>query len=673
MNLPEWLLQLSALLASAVLLGILAKRVRLPLTVVLAVVGFGAGAVLENPLQGEVFKETVVFLFLPVLVFEAALGLSTRAFFGNLLPILVLAVPALIVSAGVVGAALVVGLGVPLAAAGVFGVLISATDPVAVVAVFRELGVPRRLLTLVEGESLLNDGVAIVLVNIFLAAALGGRVGVAEGVLDFVLVFFGGTLVGVVVGGVAVFVLPWLEKLPAAALSVAVAYGGFVLADEVFGFSGIMATLAAGLVLSAAAPVRASEEVRVGWTELWEALGYVANALLFLLIGLAIEPALLLRYGGAILLAVAAVLVARALGVVPLVWALERLGHIPPVGLRNEAVLVWGGLRGGVALALALALPETLPQRDLFIAMTGGVVLTTLLLNATTISALVHRLGLDEPSRADRFLAGGARLAGVRAARDQLGGLGLDDPAVAAQLDHAEREARAVLERINLSEAEEVEVVTRRGLFVEHETYQRLSDAGLLPSVVARTLLNEVGDQVEEVTLGQGGLNPRERERPRFARLLEGVKALLKIVPAGDPTELAYAEASARRLAARRTGETLELFSQLPNLDPAAVETVRATFEQWEQRAVAEIDELDERSSDAAGLRRRQAEILCRVAAESTLDELAEVGLLPRRVAREAAQTLAEEVDKGQDRAKQKTSDATVDATNTEPKDQLES
>ena len=673
MNLPEWLLQLSALLAGAVLLGVLAKRVRLPLTVVLAVVGFGAGAFLHNPLQGEVFKEVVVFLFLPVLVFEAALGLSTRAFFNNLLPILVLAVPALIVSACVVGAALVVGLGVPVAAAGVFGVLISATDPVAVVAVFRELGVPRRLLTLVEGESLLNDGVAIVLVNIFLAAALGGRVSVGEGVLDFLLVFFGGTAVGVVVGGVAVFVLPWLEKLPAAALSVAVAYGGFVLADEVFGFSGIMATLAAGLVLSAAAPVRASAEVRVGWTELWEALGYVANALLFLIIGLAIEPALLLRYGGAIALAVAAVLVARALGVVPLVWALERLGYIPPVGWRNEAVLVWGGLRGGVALALALALPETLPQRDLFIAMTGGVVLTTLLLNATTISALVHRLGLDEPSRADRFLAGGARLAGVRAARDQLGSLGLDDPTVAAHLDGAERAARAALERIDLSDAEELEVVTRRGLFVENETYQRLSDAGLLPDTVARTLLNEVADQVERVTLGEDGLNPRKRERPRFARLLEGFKALLRILPAGDPTELAYAEASARRLAARRTGETLQLFSELPNIDPASVETVKATFEQWEQRAVERIDDLGHRSGDAQRLRRRQAEILVRVAAENTLDELADIGLLPERVAREAAQTLAAEVDDEVNNEAEKPADATVEATNKEPKDQLES
>ncbi len=674
MNLPEWLLQLSALLAGAVLLGVLAKRVRLPLTVVLAVVGFAAGTFLHNPLQGEVFEEVVVFLFLPVLVFEAALGLSTRAFFRNLVSIMVLAVPALLVSASIVGAALYFGLGVPLAAAGVFGVLISATDPVAVVAVFRDLGVPRRLLTLVEGESLLNDGVAIVLVNILLVVALGGRVSAVEGLLDFLLVFFGGAAVGAAVGAVAALALPVVDKLPAAALTVAVAYGGFVLADEVFGFSGVMATLAAGLVLSGAAPVRASEEVRSGWHELWEALGYVANALLFLIIGLAIEPALLVRYGGAILLAVAAVLVARALAVVPLVWVLERLARIPPVGLRNEAVLVWGGLRGGVALALALALPEELPQRDLFVAMTGGVVLATLLLNATTISALVHRLGLDEPSRADRFLAGGARLAGVGAAREQLDSLGLGDEEVAAQLESAEREARAALGRIDLTEEEELEVVTRRGLFVEHETYQRLSDTGLLPSAVARVLLNEVADEVERVTLGQGGLN-RERKRPRFAQVLKKLKSLVSPAAADNPTELAYAEAAARRLAARRTGETLELFRRLPNIDPGLVAKAQETFERWEQEAVDELQELDEGSGDAERLRRRQAEILCQVASETTLDDLAELGLLPRRVAKTAAQSLADQVDSRQAHPQtlNDADDAVVEATNTQPKDPLES
>ncbi len=180
MSLPEWVLQISVLLAGAVLLGLLARRVRLQLTVVLAVVGFLAGWLggplgAESPLRGEQFEKVLVFAFLPVLIFAAALGLSTRAFFRNLGSILVLAIIAFVISALLVGVTLYLGLAIPLTAALLFGALISATDPVAVVAIFRQLGVPERLLTLVEGESMLNDGAAIVLFNILLAARSGAR------------------------------------------------------------------------------------------------------------------------------------------------------------------------------------------------------------------------------------------------------------------------------------------------------------------------------------------------------------------------------------------------------------------------------------------------------------------------------------------------------------------
>ncbi len=647
MSLGAWLLLLSALLAGAVVLGVLARRANLPLTVVLAAVGFVAGWLshIQSPLHGERFEEVLVFVFLPVLVFEAAFGLSTRAFVRNLGPILVLAIPALAISAALVGLSLYVGLGTPLIPALLFGTLISATDPVAVVAIFRELGVPRRLLTLVEGESLLNDGVAIVLFTILLSAALGGDLNAGEGVWDFITVFFGGAAIGAGVGLLAALALPWLDRLAAAALSLAVAYGGFMLADEVLGFSGVTATVAAGLVLGGSAPIRATAPVRELWEALWEALGYVANALLFLLIGLAIDPALLADNVGAIGLAIAAVLLARAVAVVPLVSLLERVAGIPPVGMRNQVVLIWGGLRGGVALALALALPEELPQREQFVAMTGGVVLATLLLNATTIGALVRRLGLDEPSSADRFLAGGARLSAIAAARKRLADLGIEDPVVSSELDAAEEAARVELASLSLTAADEIQVVTRRGLVVERGTYQHLSDAGLLPPMVTRILLHEVDDQAEALGVGHVSLaDLHRRERPRFDRMVAKVTSWLPSPVGDDPTELAYAEASARRLSARRTGEALELFMRLPNLDPAAVEDAKASFARWEEEAVAELAELDaDATHDTHQVRHRQAEALMRVASTDALSELAEIGLLPEIIVHQVAAAVATE------------------------------
>jgi CPA1 family monovalent cation:H+ antiporter len=246
----------------------------------------------------------VVFLFLPALVFAAALGIDLRAFASNAGAILGLAVVAFVLSAVLVGITLHVLLGTALVVAFLFGVLISATDPVAVVAIFRQLGVPRRLLTVVEGESLLNDGVAIVLFAILLEAATGGSISLVGGVIDFLSVFVGGAVVGTVIGLLAACVLPWLDRLPAVALSLAVAYGSFVLADEVLGFSGVLATAAAGMVLSGLGSSRATAEVREAWDQTWEALDYVANALLFLLIGLVLDPGLLADNLGAVLLTV---------------------------------------------------------------------------------------------------------------------------------------------------------------------------------------------------------------------------------------------------------------------------------------------------------------------------------------------------------------------------------
>ncbi len=643
MELPHLLLEMSALLALAVMLGLLARRIGVPLSVVLVVVGFLAAAVGLTPgigqLQGEAFEEVVVFLFLPVLVFAAALGIDLRAFVRNLAAIFVLAVVAFLVSAVLVGITLHVALGTALATAFLFGALISATDPVAVVAVFREVGVPRRLLTIVEGESLLNDGVAIVLFAILVEAATGESVSVTAGVIDFVLVFGGGALIGIALGLAASLVLPWLGRLPAAGLSLAIAYGSFVLADAVLGFSGVMATAAAGMVLSGLAPSRASAEVREMWEQMWDALDYIANALLFLLIGLIIGPEQLFEHLGPIVLAAVVVLIARALAVVPLVWLLERVAHIPRLGWRNEAVLIWGGLRGGVALALALALPEELAERELLVALTGGVVLATLLLNATTIRWLVSRLRLDRPSRVDRYLMAIARVSAIQAARREMSNLGLQpDPRTSAELEASERAAHQEMADLDADEAEEYRIVVGRGLHVERRTYQELSDEGLLPPAVTRTLLHEVDDEIDDFALLGRSHQLGATRRAPSGRLEQLSRRLISRLPepaGSDPTELVYAEATARRLAARRTADALEIFDHLPAIRQDTVEDARRTFTDWEQQASADLDELDTQSGeDARVLRARQVHTLAQAASSRELAELVETGLLPEQVLR---------------------------------------
>lgn len=650
-TLADWVLLVAALLAVAVVVGVTAGRYRLPLTAVLAVLGFLAGWVgsmfgVVSPLRGDLFNDVISVLFLPILVFDAALGMNTRSFVRNIGPILVLAIPALGLSTLVVGAALHWGLGVHWAAAFLFGALISATDPVAVVAIFQELHVPPRLRALVEGESLFNDAVAIVLFEILLVAAMGGEIQALSGVFTFFFTFFGGVIIGTVTAVIAALLLPWLRPLPACALTLAGAYGSFLLSEEVLGCSGVMATVSAGLVLGGLAPSRASKEVRQLWHDLWHALGYIANALLFLLIGLAIEARLMFAYSAAIGVAIAAVLIARPLAVIPLMTLIERVARIAPVGLRNLVILVWGGLRGGVALALALALPEELPERDLFVAMAGGIVLTTLAANATSIRFVVQYSGMARPTRADRFLAASAHLSGIDAARRRLADFHLESDAVTQGLDEAEQKVIDELGRIPLSEEEELRVVTGRGLRVQRETYQHLSDAGLLPAPVARSLLDEVDDRIDAASLDVPRVRPGSANgAPLLDRFLRILIARMPGPLGHDPMEMAYAEAAARRLAARRTADALTLFQRLPNVREAPVRDAKALFLRWEHDAIATMQDLDQRAGvTREEIHRRQAESLSRLASEDALNDLVEVGLLPAGIAVRASCQVKDDV-----------------------------
>ena len=402
------------LLLVASLVAIAVRRLRVPYTVALVIVGL-----LLTTLPHASFSltpELILALFIPPLIFEAAFHLNFDDLRRNLVHILVLAVPGVLLTVGIVGAALAIGVHLSLPVALVFGTLVAATDPVAVVALFRVLRVPKQLAVLVEGESLFNDGTALVLFNLTLAVAISGEFNFLNSLGDFLRVSIGGIAVGLILG----WMISWLisridDYLIEITLTTVLAYGAYLLAEQL-GFSGVLAVVAAGLVNGNLGTQGMSHTTRIVLFNFWEYMAFLTNSLVFLLIGLQVNIPSLIAAWQPILWAVGAVLVARFLVVYGLTWLVNRFSE--PIPLRWQHVLMWGGLRGALSLALALSLPVALgPDRFLLQAMAFGVVLFTLLVQATTMSPLVRWLGIavTNPARIE-FEMRQAELTASRAA-----------------------------------------------------------------------------------------------------------------------------------------------------------------------------------------------------------------------------------------------------------------
>jgi len=379
----------------ATLVAIAVRRIRLPYTVSLVLVGLFLSVQRFIAIEVELTPELILAIFVPPLIFEAAFHLDFRLLRENLIPILVLAVPGVIAATLLISGVVSLGTGLAFSTATVFGALIAATDPVAVVQLARSLGVPRRLAVAIEGESLFNDGTAIVVFQIALTAALSGVFHPLAGVLDFLVVAVGGMVVGGALGWVVAQIVARVDdRLIVTTLTTLLAYGAYLIAEHQFHVSGVLAVVVAGLLSGNVGLAKATPTTKIMLFNLWDFLAFLANSLLFLLIGLSVNLAELWASLGPIAVAVAAVLLGRAAVVYGISW-LAHLGggepHIPP---RWRHVLFWGGLRGAISLALALSLPITLPQRDTLLSMTFGVMLFTLLGQGTTIQFLLRHLGL---------------------------------------------------------------------------------------------------------------------------------------------------------------------------------------------------------------------------------------------------------------------------------------
>lgn len=385
------LLELEALVLEVLLVvslvAIIVRRLKIPYTVALVL----AGLVLSfrSRLELELTPELILSILLPPLVFEAAFHIQLDSLRQNLRTILLLAIPGVIVSTLVVGGVLALGAGLPLTLAIVFGALIAATDPVSVVAIFRKLGAPKRLELMLESESLFNDGTAIVVFGLAVQALLFGEFNLLEGAVDFAVIGGGGVAVGLISGWAALQLIGRIDDyLVETTLTTVLAYGSFLLAEQLH-VSGVLAVVTAGLVNGNLGRREMSPTTRIVVLNFWEYVAFLANSAVFLLIGLDIDLPALAADWQPILWAIAAVLVARAIGI----YGLSRLGHDMPSSWRH--VMFWGGMRGAIALALALSLPVEIGEpRTTLIVMAFGVVLFTLLVQGLSMDWLVRRLRL---------------------------------------------------------------------------------------------------------------------------------------------------------------------------------------------------------------------------------------------------------------------------------------
>jgi monovalent cation/hydrogen antiporter len=423
-------LVLVVLLIAVAVLAAAARAINIPYPIVLVVGGLGLGFMPFLP-DATLDPDLVLVLFLPPLLYSAA-------FFANLFD---LRADARAISLQAIGLVLVTMCvvavvahelidGLPWGAAFALGAIVAPTDPLAATTIARRMNVPRRIVSVVEGESLINDGTALVCYRVAVAAAVGGSFSLVDGGLEFVLGSLGGIAIGLVVGKVIVEIRRRIDDiLVEITISLLSGYAAYIPAEQLqpFGihFSGVLAAVTAGVVVGWQAPRISTPAMRLQSYAVWETLVFLLNALLFVLIGLQLpmiieqldewSAATLVGYAVAVSLAVILTRLAWSHSVVFVIRALDRRPQqrARRGSWQQRTIIAWAGMRGSVSLAAALALPSDFPQRDLVLFLTFTVIFATLVLQGLTLPALIRKLRVEPDDREER-----EELLGRRAAAD---------------------------------------------------------------------------------------------------------------------------------------------------------------------------------------------------------------------------------------------------------------
>ena len=425
-------------------LSVIARLLGIPYPIVLVLGALALGYLPGVP-DVELDPDLVLVIFLPPLLYVAAFFADLRALRADARALSMTAIGLVLLttcSVAIVGHELI---DLPWAVAFALGAIVSPTDPVAATAITRELGAPRRLVNIIEGESLVNDASALIALRVAVAAAIGGSFSLFDATVDFALAVVGGVGIGLLVGAAIAEVRRRLDDIPVE-ITISI-FSGFVayLPAEALDVSGVLAAVTTGIYLGWLAPQISTAEMRIQGFAVWELIVFLLNAVLFVLIGLqlptildevsGIDAATLAGYTAAV---IAVVVVTRFVWVFTTPYLIRALDRRPSqverrISAGSRAIVGWAGMRGAVSLAAALSLPlETdagapFPERDLVIFLAYCVVLFTLVVQGLTLPALIRRLGVVDDGSEEQAEEHAARIAAAEAALAALDGLATED------------------------------------------------------------------------------------------------------------------------------------------------------------------------------------------------------------------------------------------------------
>jgi CPA1 family monovalent cation:H+ antiporter len=500
---------LAALLLVAAAVGFAARRIGVHYNIALVVAGAAMGAAQVPRIALD--PEIVIQIFLPILLFEAAISTDLRRLKADIRPVALLAGPGMLVTVFVAGAILRYGLGLPTYFALLLGAILATTDTIAVVATFRKVKAPARLRTIVENESLFNDGTALVAFAVILGAIGKGSFEITGGITQLAWV----TVVGIGIGAAAGWAAAQLialtdDHLMEILFTVVVTYGSWVLAETLHA-SPVLAVVTAGITMGSVAWREITPAGKVAIRSFWAVAAFGINSVLFLIIGLQFDFAAL----GAAGIAIAWGLLALTVGRMAAIYAtLSLSGKRARVPFAWQHLLVWGNLKGSLSMALALSLPADMPHRDLIATVVFGCAFFTLTVQGLTLAPLARRLGIGRGSESERLIdQNQGRLLAARAAQgelDRLQHLGVVPlgtfqrmrASYQGVIARSERQLRELVARTRGEDSEHLVAVRTRLLEIEKTALQDAAGSGMIAEDVAHELVEELdrelADRVDE-------------------------------------------------------------------------------------------------------------------------------------------------------------------------------